>query len=281
MSRATVARPGPAIAPEVVSIGRSSLLVRRVAGTAARRVVGERSGMAVIGLFYLLVTAVLASLWLTAANANGGSIAGYSTVAIVWYVATTESGTISVPMRLIEDIGIDITSGQIAAEMQRPVSVLWLRVLTEVGTCLPRLALCVLVGTVFASVLVGAPPDVTTLPLAAVSIVFAVTLNLIAQHLFAGAAFWLSDAKSTWFLYQKLVFILGGMLLPIEVLPDGLEAVARLLPFVAMAYAPARLASGHFEPWLLALQLGWIVIAAIGATWLYRRGEQRIMRVGG
>ena len=237
--------------------------------------------MAVIGLFYLLVTAVLASLWLTAANANEGSIAGYSTVAIVWYVAATESVTISVPMRLIEDIGIDISSGQIAAEMQRPVSILWVRVLTEIGTCLPRMVLCITLGTAFASVLVGAPPDPAALPLAAVSIVLAVTLNLIAQHLFAGAAFWLSDAKSTWFLYQKLVFILGGMLLPIEVLPEGLETVARLLPFIAMAYVPARLASGHFEPWLIGLQLGWIVVAAFGATWVYRRGEQRIMRVGG
>jgi ABC-2 type transport system permease protein len=199
----------------------------------------------------------------------------------VWYVAATESGTISVPMRLIEDIGIDIASGQIAAEMQRPVSVLWLRILTEVGTCLPRLLLCVTVGSLFAAVLVGAPPDPSTLPLAAVSVVLAVTLNLIAQHLFAGAAFWLSDAKSTWFLYQKLVFILGGMLLPIEVLPDGLETVARFLPFVAMAYAPARLASGHFEPWLIVTQLGWIIVIGAGAAVLFRRGEQRIVRDGG
>ncbi len=202
MSRADVIEARTSSVPEAASSGRTLILIQRVVGTASRRVVGERSGMAVIGLFYLLVTAVLASLWLTAANANGGSIAGYSTVAIVWYVATTESGTISVPMRLIEDIGIDIGSGQIAAEMQRPVSGLWVRVLTEVGTCLPRLVLCVSVGTVFASVLVGAPPDISTLPLAAVSVVLAVTLNLIAQHLFAGAAFWLSDAKSTWFLYQ-------------------------------------------------------------------------------
>jgi hypothetical protein len=129
----------------------------------------------------------------------------------------------------------------------------------------------------------GAPPDVTTLPLAAVSVVLAVTLNLIAQHLFAGAAFWLSDAKSTWFLYQKLVFILGGMLLPIEVLPHGLEAVARFLPFVAMAYVPARLSSRHFESWLLALQVGWIVIAAIGATSSHRhaRDRHRVGRIPG
>ena len=267
-------------APIAPGGARTGVVARRAVATAMRRVVSERAGLVVIGIFYFLVTAVLASLWLTAASANGGSIAGYSAVAIVWYVATTESGTISVPMRLIEDIGTDIGSGQIVAEMLRPVSVLWLRVFNEIGTCLPRLLICVSVGSVFALVVGGPPPEPAALPFAAVSIVLAVSLNLITQHLFAAAAFWIRDAKSTWFLYQKLVFILGGMLLPIEVLPDRLEAIARFLPFVAMAYAPARLASGHVEPWLLATQVLWIGIASCAATWVYRRGEQRMLEHG-
>src|SRR5207245_7380168 len=66
-------------------------------------------------------------------------------------------------------------------------------------------------------------------------------------YAFAGASFWIRDARSTWFLYHKLVFVLGGMLLPLQVLPAWLRTIAECLPFVAMAYAPARLASGHIE----------------------------------
>lgn len=277
---AVVDADAPSIARVVTRSAHRAAVARRAVATAMHRVVSERAGLVVIGAFYFLVTAVLASLWLTAASANGGSIAGYSTVAIVWYVVTTESGTISVPMRLIEDIGTDIGSGQVVGELLRPASVLWLRVATEVGTCLPRLLICVIVGSGFALVVGGAPPDPIALPFAAVSIVLAVTLNLITQHLFAAAAFWIRDAKSTWFLYQKLVFILGGMLLPIEVLPDRLEAIARFLPFVAMAYVPARLASGHLEPWLLATQVAWIAVASFVATWAFRRGEQRLSEHG-
>jgi ABC-type uncharacterized transport system permease subunit len=71
------------------------------------------------------------------------------------------------------------------------------------------------------------------------------------------------------------------MLLPLEVLPHGMTMVAKWLPFMAMAYAPARLASGHFEPWLLLVQLGWISALALAASAVFRAGEQRLQVVGG
>ena len=65
-------------------------------------------------------------------------------------------------------------------------------------------------------------------------------LRRVALWALAASAFWLRNAGSAWFLYQKLVFVLGGMLIPLEVFPSGLETVCRYLPFQAMAYAPAR-----------------------------------------
>ena len=48
-----------------------------------------------------------------------------------------------------------------------------------------------------------------------------------------------------------------------------------------MAYAPARLASGHFEPWLLVVQLAWIAVLAVAAVAVFRVGERRLQAVGG
>ena len=113
------------------------------------------------------------------------------------------------------------------------------------------------------------------------SLVLAVACNLAAQHAFAGAAFWIRDARSTWFLYQKLVFILGGMLMPLQVLPGWLHALAGALPFMAMAYAPARLASGHLDPQLLVVQLAWLAVLAGAAAAVFGAGERRLQVVGG
>jgi ABC-2 type transport system permease protein len=255
--------------------------LRVSATTSARRTVAEPAGMLVTLGFYVAVVSVLSTLWRTATVANGGSVVGYSAAALTWYVMTSEAATVSLNTRLIEETGEDIATGAVAVELLRPVSVLALRVASEVGRCLPRLGACVAVGVVFSWLVAGAPPHFGALVLAGPSLVLAVTCNLLAQHAFAAASFWIRDARSTWFLYQKLVFVVGGMLLPLEVLPDALLRVSMFLPFMAMAYAPARLASGHLEVWLLVVQGFWLVaLSGLGAL-VFARGERRLQVVGG
>ena len=249
--------------------------------TGAQRAVVAPSGLVVALAFYGIVTAILASLWDAAAGANGGAVAGYSAAALTWYVATSEAATVSLNVRTIEEVGDEIASGAVAVELLRPASVVGIRIAAQLGRALPRLAGCALVGLVISRLLGGPVPHATALALAAPSLVLAITCNVVAQHAFAGAAFWLRDAKSTWFLYQKLVFVVGGMLLPLEVLPQGLEQVAKVLPFMAMAYAPARLAAGYVEPVLIAVQLGWLAVLSAAAIAVFAAGERRLQVVGG
>lgn len=251
------------------------------AQTSAQRVVAERGGLAVALAFYVVVVAVLAGLWRVAADANGGAIAGYTAIALTWYIATSEAATVSLNIRMIDDIGRDIGSGAVAVELLRPASVLGLRVATEVGRALPRLAACAAVGALLATITAGAPPRPLALALAVPSLVLAVACNIVAQHAFAASAFWLRNAGSAWFLYQKLVFILGGMLIPLEALPGWLQTTALVLPFRAMAYAPARLASGHVEPVLLLEQVAWLLVLFVGAAAVFSAGERRLQVVGG
>ena len=255
-------------------------VVRRAIALAAQRAVAERGGLLVSAGFYVMVVAVLASLWRAAAANDAGSIAGYSGVALTWYIATSEAATVSLNIRLIEDTGTAITDGTIASEMLRPVSVVGLRIVQEIGAALPKLAVCVAAGATLACSTAWPPVDAGALALAVPSLLLAVAANLAAQHAFASVAFWVRDARSAWFLYQKIVFIVGGMLLPLEVLPHALERVAMFLPFMAMAYAPARLAACHFEPALLAVQVGWLVALSGAAAGAFALGERRLRMVG-
>jgi ABC-2 type transport system permease protein len=158
---------------------------------------------------------------------------------------------------------------------------LGVRIATEVGNALPRLAACIAGGALVSSIIAGAPPRATAALLAVPALVIAVVANITAQHAFAAVAFWIRDARSTWFLYHKLVFILGGMLLPIEVLPSSISRPAKLLPFASMAYVPARLASGHLDVALIALQLAWLVVLGAVAVAAFEAGQRRLQVVGG
>lgn len=249
--------------------------------TAAQRAVVERGGVAVSVLFYAVVVSVLAGVWRVAAAANDGAVVGYTAVALTWYIATSEATTLALNARMIDELGADIASGAIAVELLRPASVLWVRVAAELGRALPRLCVIAPVGALLATLTAGGPPRWGALALAVPSIALALAANVVAQHAFAASAFWLRSAGSAWYLYQKLVFVLGGMLIPLEVFPSWLETAARLLPFRAMAYAPARLASGHLEPVLLLEQVVWLAVLAVGAAAIFGAGERRLQVVGG
>lgn len=249
--------------------------------SAAQRVMADRGGLGVTLAFYLVIVATLTGLWRVAVGANGGVLEGYTAVALTWYIVTSEAAIVSVDARLIQSVGDDIAQGTVAVEMLRPASVLGVRVASEAGRGLPRAALLVVAGGMLATVVAGGPPRPATLVLAAPSLALAVVANLFAQHAVAAVAFWLRDAGSAWFLYLKAVFILGGMIIPIELLPRALERSALLLPFRAMAYAPARLAAGFSEPHLLVEQVVWIGVLGVLATAAFRAGERRLQVVGG
>jgi ABC-2 type transport system permease protein len=137
------------------------------------------------------------------------------------------------------------------------------------------------VGTVTIWVIAGPPPSAAALGIAVPACALGAAANIASQHAFGGIAFWLLDAKSTWFVYQKLVFIPGGMLIPLELLPHGLETVSRALPFATMAYIPGRLASGDADAALLAWQAGWLVALVGAALAVYAAGQRRLEVLGG
>jgi ABC-2 type transport system permease protein len=254
---------------------------RAAFASGARRSLNQPGEMLVRTLFYVFILVVFAALWDAAVDANGGPIAGYGYAALIWYVIGAEGTVVSTRPRLIEDIGYDITDGSVAVDMLRPISVVNFRTAVEYGEALAHLLLIAVVGVVAGLLLVGPPPNPAAALLAVPAVLLGVATIVSSQHAFGAIAFWLEDAKSSWFLYQKLIFLLGGMLLPLELLPDWFEAIARFSPFIAMAYIPARLLSGHFEPELLLVQAWWLAAFGMIAAGAFRAGEKRLQGAGG
>jgi ABC-2 type transport system permease protein len=255
-------------------------LLETVRGAVHRSAV-DGGGLVVAVSFYVVIVATLTGLWRVAVHGNGGELAGYSAIALTWYIVTSEAAIVSVNSRHIEEISTDIAQGAVAVELLRPASVLGIRVATQVGRALPKVGALWVAGAVVSIIVAGGPPRPATLLLAAPALVLAITANLLGQHAVGAVAFWIRDSGSAWFLYLKAVFILGGMIIPLELLPDGVQRAAMFLPFRAMAYVPARLAAGHWEPALFVEQLLWIGVLGVVAAAAFSAGERRLQVVGG
>jgi ABC-2 type transport system permease protein len=97
-------------------------------------------------------------------------------------------------------------------------------------------------------------------------------------------AFWLEDAKGLEFLYSKIVFTLGGMLVPLDIFPQWLHTICIYLPFSYIAYYPAKLFVGFdFTSFfkILSMEIVWITVFVILTALVYKWCIRRVSVNGG
>jgi ABC-2 type transport system permease protein len=232
-------------------------------------------------VFTAIVVTALASLWRAAAE--GGPIHGYDTRDLVWYIAFTEIAITSTPSQLMVDVAYRIRDGDVAVMLTKPITAAWYIVAEGLGQSLAQLMLVVPVASLVAFALVGAPPAGAMLLTLLVTLPLALALQIVMAVLLAGGTFWLGDSRAIWFLHQKIVMLVGGMLIPLEMLPAPADTITPLLPWAGMAYIPAHSAiAGSLADFATGLlfQIGWLAVLGIVMVRVFHRG-QRQMAVGG
>jgi ABC-2 type transport system permease protein len=177
-----------------------------------------------------------------------------------------------------------VKDGSIAYILNKPYNFLLYHYSTAMGETLFRAVINALLGGAMIWWLVGPPPDPRGWPFVALAMVGAWTLHLCFSALIGLAAFIVEDVSAFQWVYQKMAFILGGLLIPLDLYPGWLQAIAKALPFASMTYGPARL---FVEPApsailsTLGLQAVWIVIVGSVLALAYQRGMAYLAVNGG
>ena len=123
------------------------------------------------------------------------------------------------------------------------------------------------------------------LPALAVSVALAYVVCFYLKLCLGFIGFWTNDIMGITTLYEVVASVLGGILIPIALLPDWLQVIAWLLPIQAIYSVPLTILLGKSEGadlgWGIALQLGWIIVLYALATVLWRAGLRQYESVGG
>lgn len=131
-------------------------------------------------------------------------------------------------------------------------------------------------------------PELATLPTpaqalaGAVSVLLAFLLSFVVQVIFGMLAFWFEQSMGFFGLWFAAYALLGGYVVPLDLLPPAVGAAARWLPFQATLAAPVEILVG-LEPDLLgrlAVQVGWTAALAALAALMWQRGLRRYGAVG-
>jgi ABC-2 type transport system permease protein len=117
------------------------------------------------------------------------------------------------------------------------------------------------------------------------ALVLAWALRFLWGYWLALLSFWASRADALLSLQESLVFLLGGQVAPIALLPGGMQRLATALPFRYMLSFPVEILAGRVQGsdlWAgLAVQAAWLLLALGLCLGLWRAGLRRYSAVGG
>jgi ABC-2 type transport system permease protein len=253
-----------------------------VAAIAIRQALADRGALIARVALYGVLLLVFSRLWRLVADR--GAVEGASHRELLWYLAVTEWVVLSVPLIHLR-IDADVQRGDIACLLARPISYLGSRLAESAGDFLLRAATMAAAGFVFATLMTGGLPKDPR------GLLLAVPLGLLAGwvalcfHAAIGlTSVWLKDSSPVYWIWQKCAFILGGLMLPLEVYPPWLREIAEVTPFSALMNGPGRMAFG-WQP-RVALLVGaqllvWSAVATALLAWVNARARRALEVSGG
>ncbi|WP_040952617.1 ABC transporter permease [Gorillibacterium massiliense] len=235
-------------------------------------------------IFYILIIYIFMQLWTATYNGEGGgTIAGFSFKQIVWYLIITEGITIATP-RLAARIEEEVKSGDVGYRLTRPVSYIGFHYVNYLGEAYLRFGINLLMGLALGISMLGFPHfGYGWLGLLALSL-GALTVNFLLNMILALCAFWVEETRGLEFVYTKLLFTIGGMLMPLEIYPEAFQRVCVWLPFQTVLYFPAKAAVAFDQVNLLnmlAIQWFWIALFTGIVLFIYRKGVKKLNVNGG
>jgi ABC-2 type transport system permease protein len=223
-------------------------------------------------------------LWKVTYAASGSDVINGLTLRdILWYLMLAETIELGRPP-LARTISENVKDGSIAYLLNKPYDFLLYQLSTSMGETIFRAVMNALFGGAVILWLVGPPRHPEGFIIALPAILGAWVLHFCVTVMIGLSAFVVEDVSAFMWIYQKLAFLLGGLLIPLDFYPKWLQVIAEALPFAGVTYGPARL---FVTPTVtlfvnvMTLQVVWIVILGLLLTLAYRRGVTYLTVNGG
>lgn len=222
------------------------------------------------------------------AVAGAGVAVGYDEPRLMTFVWAGQGLIGVVLLWAPTDLADRIRSGDVIADLLRPVNLVWQHLAADLGRAafavLTRFVGPVVVGAFFFDLY--APRRAATYALFACSLVLATVICFGCRYLVNAAAYWLMDARGPQIAWTLLSAVLGGLYFPLWFLPRAVTlALIVLTPFPSIIQLPLDVLVERGAPleqaMLIGVQVGWTVVMLVVCRWVQRRGERKLVVQGG
>lgn len=225
-------------------------------------------------------------LWFAVIQARGGqNIASYSFQGIIQYFLIIQIISSFIFSRVGFDMTRDISKGDFANFLIKPVNYVILRMVHEISENAFRTLLGVgIFGTILFFFFGGIPFYFAKIPVAIISILLSYLINFFMVGIISLSSFWFTNTSRLLFIYFGILTILSGTLFPIDLFPEKFFEISRYLPFAYIFFFPTKLIqSGELNLSsleILIYQFFFAAILGILMTIFYKKGVKHFEAVG-
>lgn len=178
----------------------------------------------------------------------------------------------------------EVVEGKLSPYLLQPVDPVWRHFFSHVSERFARLPFIVLLVGLFFALYPQAfwVPSWGDAVLSAIAISLAFGLRFLMQYTFALFSFWTERATAVEQFWYLIYTFLSGMIAPITVFPETMQAIVLWTPFPYLIYFPATLLIGaptDIVQGILAIA-GWSLIFLALNRWLWRQGLKQYSGMG-
>jgi ABC-2 type transport system permease protein len=240
-------------------------------------------------LFGLIPLAGTVFLWRAIFHERGSGMHGYDYGSIVYYyLLTILVANLVTPTEDEWQIASDIREGQINSFLTKPVNYLGYRFSIFLSGRLVFTAVTILpIALIFLYFRqhITLPVNVMTYFWALISLLMAAFIQFFITYSLAMMAFWILEISTIVFIVYSFEYFLGGQMFPVDIMPVGVQAVMKWLPFYYELFCPIgifleRLRGADLAQ-ALAIQTGWVLVLWAAAHGMWKRGLGHYQAVGG
>ena len=240
-------------------------------------------------VFGLIPLAGTVFLWRAIFKERGGGMHGYDYGSMIYYyLLTILVSNLVTPTEDEWQIASDIREGQINSFLTKPVNYLAYRFSIFLSGRLVFTAVTIvpiaLIFVYFRDYL-ALPSSALTYVCAFLSLIMAALMQFFITYSLAMMAFWILEISTIVFIVYSFEYFLGGQMFPVDIMPAGIQAIMKWLPFYYELFCPIAIfmerLRGMEMAQALAIQAGWVVVMWGAARLMWQRGLGHYQAVGG
>ncbi len=240
------------------------------------------AGLATNVFFGLLRAFVMIALY-----AARDEVAGLTLQDAITYTALSQAIIAYLSIFGWWDVMESVNSGEVAADMLRPMSYLRFWMASDLGRALVNMLLrgatILLIYSLFVDL--SMPQTLWQWFALPPALFFSWLLSFGYRFLVNLAAFWTPNARGIGRFAFGIVWVLSGFYMPLRLYPDWFRTLCEMTPFPAMVSTPLEIFLGLLDGpallWALLNQLIWAAALLVIAHFVLNRGVRRLVIQGG